>query len=183
MRKAQKEHFTKLDVNSISDNKKFWQIVKHLFSNKVKVKTSIKLVENNEMIDHEIKIAKLFNEYFVNIFRKLGLFTKEQNAVSTENSLSEVEIAIAKYRNHPIINAITEKIEKLGNPTFGFDFTSYEEIVKEANNLKSRKLSQKTDIPVKIIKENIDIVFYSCTIILITRCYVLPFPLVRNAQK
>ena len=55
-----------------------------------------------------------------------------------------MEIAIAKYGNHPSITAITEKMEKLGNPTFGFDFTSYEETVKEVNNLKIRKVSQKT---------------------------------------
>ena len=77
------------------------------------------------MIDDEIQIEKLFNEYFVNIVKKLGLFTKEQSAISTKNSLSEVEIAIAKYGNHPSITAITEKMEKLGNPTFGFDFTLY----------------------------------------------------------
>ena len=71
-----------------------------------------------------------------------------------------MEIAIAKYGNHPSIIAVTEKMEKLGNPTFGFDFTSYEETVKEVNNLKIRKVSQKTDIPVRIIKENIDIVSY-----------------------
>ena len=112
------------------------------------------------MIDDEIEIAKLFHEYFVNIVKKLGLFTKEQSASFTENSLSEVEIAIAKYGNHPSITAITEKMEKLGNPTFGFDFTSYEETVKEVNNLKIRKVSHKTDIPIRIIKENIDIVSY-----------------------
>ena len=96
------------------------------------------------MIDDEIKIAKLFNEYFVNTAKKLGLFTKEQSAISTENSLSKVEIAISEHGNHPSITAITEKMEKLGNPTFGFDFTSYEETVKEVNNLKIRKVSQKT---------------------------------------
>ena len=46
------------------------------------------------MIDDEIEIAKLFNEYFVNIVKKLGLLAKEQSAVSTENNLSEVEIEI-----------------------------------------------------------------------------------------
>ena len=61
------------------------------FSNKVKGKTPIKLVENDEMIDDEIEIAKPFNEYFVNIVKKLGLFSKEKSAISTENSLSEVE--------------------------------------------------------------------------------------------
>ena len=112
------------------------------------------------MIGDEIQIANLFNEYFVNIVKKLGLFTKEQNAISTENSLSEVEIAITKYGNHPSIIAITEKMEKLGNPTFAFDFTSYEKTVKEVNDLKIREVSQKTDIPVTIIKENIDLVSY-----------------------
>ena len=53
-----------------------------------------------------------------------------------------------------------EKLEKLVNPTFGFDFTSYEETCKEVNNLNIRKIFQKTDIPVKIVKENIDIISY-----------------------
>ena len=81
--KRAKKDFVNPDVNSISDNKKFWQIVKPLFSNKVKVKTTIKLVENNQMIDDEIETAKLFNEYFVNIVKKSELFKKEQSAVST----------------------------------------------------------------------------------------------------
>ena len=41
-----------------------------------------------------------------------------------------MEIAIAKYTNQPGINAITEKMEKLDYPTFGYDFTSYGETVK-----------------------------------------------------
>ena len=112
------------------------------------------------MIDDEIQIANLFNEYFVNILNKLGLFPKKQSSIYTKNSLSEVEIAITKYGNYPSKIAVTEKMEKLGNPTFGFDFTSYEETVKEVNNLKIRKVSQKTDIPIRNIKENIDIVSF-----------------------
>ena len=45
-------------------------------------------------------------------------------------------MTIAKYINHPSINAVTEKMEKLGNPTISFDVTSYEETVKEVNKLK-----------------------------------------------
>ena len=70
---------------------------------------------------------------------------------------SGVEIAVEKYGNHPSTIAITEKTEKLGNPTFGFDFTSYEETVKEVNNLKII-FSKNPDIPVRIIQENIDVV-------------------------
>ena len=36
------------------------------------------------MIADKIEIGKLFNEYFVNIVKKLRLFTKEQSAVYTE---------------------------------------------------------------------------------------------------
>ena len=43
-------------------NKTFWQTVKSLFSNIVKAKTVIKLVENDAMIDEE-------SEYFVNIVK------------------------------------------------------------------------------------------------------------------
>ena len=71
-----------------------------------------------------------------------------------------MEIAIAKYGNHPSVNAFTDKMEKHSSPTFGFNFSSYEETVKKVNNLKSRKVSQKTDIPVKIGKGNVDIVSY-----------------------
>ena len=48
-----------------------------------------------------------------------------------------MEIATAEYKNHPSINAITEKMKKRANPTFGFNFTLYEETLKEINNLKT----------------------------------------------
>ena len=69
-------------------------------------------------------------------------------------------MAIIKYKNHPSIKAITDRMEKLGKPTFNFKFTSHEETEKEVNNLKIKKASQKSDIPLKIIKENVDIISY-----------------------
>ena len=52
-----------------------------------------------------------------------------------------MEIAVGKDRNHAGINAVNEKMEKLGNPKFHFDFTLYQETVKEVSNLKIRKIS------------------------------------------
>ena len=100
LKKAKIDHFANLDIKSVTDNKKFWQTVKPLFSNKVKDKTVIKLVENDAMIDDESEIAKTFNEYFVNIVKKLGILTEEQTMHSAANQLSEVEMAIIKYKNH-----------------------------------------------------------------------------------
>ena len=159
-KKTKKDILTNLDIKSVTDNKKFWQTVNSLFFNKVKTKTVTKLVKNDEMIDGESEIANIFNEYFVNIVKKLGILTEEQTTYSAANQLSEVEMAIIKYKNHPSIKAITDRMEKLGKPTFNFKFTSHEETEKEVNNLKIKKASQKSDIPLKIIKENVDIISY-----------------------
>ena len=147
-----------LDVNSVLDNRKFWQNVKSLFSDKVKPKTTIKLIENDEAIDNEIKIAKIFNEYFVNTVINLGILTEIESATFTENSLSEVELAFKKYKNHHSITAITQRMKNLGNFTFSFNFISHDDIGKELNKLKTKKASQKTDIPIKIVKENVEII-------------------------
>ena len=69
-------------------------------------------------------------------------------------------MAIIKYKNHPSIKAIIDRVEKLGKPTFNFKFTSHKETEKEVNNLKIKQASQKSDIPLKIIKENVDIISY-----------------------
>ena len=80
-----------------------------LFSNKVKAKPAIKLIENDEIIDNEIKIAKIFSEYFVNIFKKLGILTEKESATFIENNLSEVEMALKKYKSRPSANVSTER--------------------------------------------------------------------------
>ena len=86
LKKAKKDYFANLDIKSVTDNKKFWQTVKPLFSNKVKAKAVIKLVENDAMIDDESEIAKTFNEYSVNIVKKLGILTEEQTMYSVKRS-------------------------------------------------------------------------------------------------
>ena len=103
-------------------------------------------------------IAKIFNEYFVNTVKNLGILTEMESATFTENNLSEVEMALKKHKNHPSITAIIKKMENLGNSTFSLNFISHDAIVKELDKLKTKKASQKTDIPIKIVKENVDII-------------------------
>ena len=71
-----------------------------------------------------------------------------------------MEIALNKYENDPSINAITKRMKNVSNITFSFNFISHDDVVKELNKLKSKKASQKTDIPIKIVKENVDIISY-----------------------
>ena len=51
-------------------------------------------------------------------------------------------------------------MNKLGKPIFNFKFTSHEETEKDVNNLKIKKASQKSDVLLKFIKKNVDIISY-----------------------
>ena len=89
------------------------------------------------MIDNEIKIAQIFKEYFVNIVKNFGILTEKESATFTGNNLSEMQMALKKYKSHPSIKAITKRIKSLGNFTCSFNLISHDNTVKELNKLKS----------------------------------------------
>ena len=66
-----------------------------------------------------------------------------------------VQSILYKYRNHPSIIKIKERRES--SEKFIFSFVSEHEIGKLLRNLNARKASQKSDIPTKQIKDNLDI--------------------------
>ena len=63
--------------------------------------------------------------------------------------------AIMKYRNHPSVLAVLDKYKN--SSIFTFSHVTKEEFLKETGNLDTTKSSQGTDIPTKIIKQNLDI--------------------------
>ena len=54
-------------MSDINSNKKFCKYVKLIFGTESKVTKTITLVERNEVITNDEKLAQTFNEYFVNI--------------------------------------------------------------------------------------------------------------------
>ena len=79
----------------------------------------------------------MFHKYFVNFVKNLGILTGKEKAAFTENYQSEVEMALKKHKNHPSMNAITERMKILGNFTLSFNFISHDDTVKELNKLKN----------------------------------------------
>ena len=49
-------------------------------------------------------------------------------------------------------------MERIGCPSFAFEFFSLEETIEEVNKLSIKEASQTLDMPVKIIKENKDLI-------------------------
>ena len=62
-----------------------------------------------------------------------------------------------KYVKHPSIIKIKEKM-KSKNMSFSLSFVTKETILNELHKLNPKKACQKSDLPVRVIKENVDIV-------------------------
>ena len=51
-------------------------------------------------------------------------------------------------------------MDRIGRPSFAFEFVSLEETIKEVNKLSVKKASQRLNMLIKIIKENKDLISY-----------------------
>ena len=172
VRRAKQQYFPSLDLNLIIDKKYFWKTVKPLFSEKISHKDIISLTEDRKTVTEDLQVAQIFNNYFINIIRILcdWYVLTETDIACSQNTVST---AINKFRNHPSIVSINKNIERTRRPSFAFAFVSSEETIKEVNKLSIKKASQALDIPVKIIKENKDLISYVVYVIIsITCCQV-----------
>ena len=98
VRSAKKAHYSNLSIKDVNDNKKFWKIVKPLFSEKVNTNENITLVENNNIISSEIEIAEKLNAFFSNIVKELNIKVKEDLLYDVSDINDPVERAIQKYK-------------------------------------------------------------------------------------
>ena len=154
LRKNIKDHYANLNEGNVADNKQFWRAVKPLLSDKVKSSEKITLVEGEEIINDDGENVEILNTFFSNAIKTLKI-TEYQETDSLANSISyPIFKVILKYRNHPSIVAI-KNLNK--GSRFDFSRVSVQDVVKEIKKLSTRKATQYTDLPVKILKENSDI--------------------------
>ena len=118
-----------MDEKCVIDNKKFWKTVKPFLSDKTMVDDKITLVENDEIITDDLKIAETFNNFFSEIVPNLNITTNSE--ILTDTSLIDDPVlkAIKKYEKHPSIKMIKEKMEQTKTFT-----------LKNPVGLKSRKI-------------------------------------------
>ena len=150
-RKAKRSYYENLDLKEITDSKKFWATVKPLFSNKIKSTEYITLEENGKVISNDKELARIFNEFFVNIVPNLGINTNHSFLINTDNENDPIEKAIAKYKNHPSIISIKKFMEN-SDSSFSFQHVPKDKITKTIEMLDPKKVVQSNDIPTKLIK-------------------------------
>ena len=142
----------------------FWNKVRPLFTDKIQTKFKITLIEKKvlkengkvneveEVITDDKAIAEIFNEFYVNIVPNLKISMEnnfDTEFVKTENPVLN---AVNKYKNHPSIIMIKEKIKPIEK--FSFFPVQYDDVLRKIRNLDPSKSSQQTDIPTKILSYN-----------------------------
>ena len=154
-KKERKKYYSNLDLKKIIDNKQFWQCLGPCFSEKVKTRQKITLVEDNEIISDDSEVAKKLNSFFEEAVNSLDI---TENSFLLNRSAEEIEDPIdrliTKFENHPSILKIKEMVCK---EEFSFNLVDLADVEKELSQLNSKKAHTQNDIPVKPLKETVDV--------------------------
>ena len=156
LRKNKRRFFGKLDHRVVSDNRKFWKTVGPVFSEKAFHKESIILNNNNKTISNNEELAETFKKHFSKLVESLDIDKTLASNIASSDIIDPVFNAIKKYENHSSIKKI-KHFMRGKDLKFSFIFETKNKIFAEIHNLENKKACQESDIPVKIIKDNIDI--------------------------
>ena len=146
--------YNNLNPASISNNKTFWKNVKPMFSDKKTSNININLVDKNDIISDDNKIAECFKNFFENAVKELGI-VMDPNILLKSTHEDLILHNIEKFKNHPSIIKIKEVVNL--DDTFIFNFITLDNMVDKINNLDITKSNPLNSIPSKIVITNSDI--------------------------
>ena len=124
-------------------------------SNKVQSSERIKLAEEDDtLITNEEEVAMGLNDFFSNVVVNLKI-PKFENSYPLSENVDHPLNAIIRYRKYPSVIAIVSEFTK---ECFSFNTITLEDALKEISMLYSSKAIQATDIPVKVRKDNSNLI-------------------------
>ena len=144
LKSTKKTFFETLNINKITDNRKFWKTVKPFFTDKCNTTNNI-LTEKNETLYGNKKISNTFNEYFTNITKGLNL------SESTGNMNFENEESCKKIK------------ENFGNKTFSFETIFEKGVLDLIKQLLGNKATVSNNYPVSVLKESLSAYYEKLT--------------------
>ena len=109
------------------------------------------IVQGEEIITEDGENAEILNKFFSNAVKNLKIPEYREAGPLANNISHPIFRAMMKFRNHPSVIAI-----KNLNSGSRFDFcnVNVQDVEKEIRRLSTRKATQYSDLPVKILKEN-----------------------------
>ena len=108
--KIKKNYYANLDINNVTDNKKFWNTVKPFFSDKSNTGKNITLIDGDNIISTEKQVAETMNNFFSNAVESLKIKGFKPDDTVNEG-LDDINKIVSKFKNHPSIIKIKQRIE------------------------------------------------------------------------
>ena len=149
------KYFANLDLNKYTDNIRFWNTVKPMFSNTSNGSNNITLVEKGEIITDDQVLAETFNSFFIDAVSSLSIEENKALLNDVSDETDPVRKAIKKFQYHPSIISIKKHVQVMEK--FSFWEVDTEEMISEIDNLDTKKSGTLMGIPVKRLKEVVDI--------------------------
>ena len=109
------------------------------FSNKIKSKEKITLVENNEIISTDIEAAKTFQNFFRSIIKNFNI-QRDKTHLSKTTQDNPVLVCVEKFSKHPSIVSMKKRMVRNINK-FSFKYEERKKFLTKIQNLSSRKTS------------------------------------------
>ncbi len=136
-KRERKKFYSRLNLNDITDNSKFWKTMKPLFGDKGGAKEKIVLVEGDRIINEDSEVAQTFNDFFDGAVKSLGISENEVLMTNVETSQGKVLDAIKQFEAHPSILLIKENV--VVDVEFSFSPVTLDVIHTELKALNIRK--------------------------------------------
>ena len=155
-KRERKKYYSNLNLNNITDNKKFWKTVKPLFGDKGGTKAKIVLVEGDKIINDDSEVAQTFNDFFDDAVKSLGISDNEVLLTKVDLPSGKVLDAIKMYEAHPSILKIKENV--VVNTEFSFSPVSLDDIHSELKALNTKKAIPFMSIPPRQLKEVMSVI-------------------------
>ena len=154
-KKLRKKYYSNLDLKKITDNKQFWQYIGPFFSEKVKTKQQITLVEKGEILSEDVEVAKTLNSFFENAVKTLDISENTPLLnISSEKIDDPIDRLLEKFASHPSILKIRKMVT---DEHFSFSEVDLVDVEKELLQLNAKKAHTQNDIPTKPLKETTDV--------------------------
>ena len=156
LQKRERKLFNRLNTSFVSDNKLFCETVKPFFFNRGSHRGNIKLIERDKLLQDDGEVAEELNNFFKETVSTLDI--NENSYILNPDSINisdSIEKAINKYKFHPSILLINDKI--VNQDKFSFKPISKLGIEKEVQLINPKKATTSDSIPPKILKISLEV--------------------------
>ena len=153
-KRERKKYYNNININNLTDNRKFWNTVKPFLSEKGKPAGKIILTEKGQIVTEDEKVAETLQEYYEKAVQNLDI-NENYYLLSKTTTEDPVEKAIQKYDSHPSIIAIRESVKP--DSEFQFSKVNLNDIEKEITALAPNKSIPFLSIHLQLLKDSVDI--------------------------